>query len=154
MKLISLIVLAVIALGGCSSHVDFSSPYHLTAQDRIAIAVDPNLENKVESSSLVWEEGTYALGPALARVIENRSDAPSRIEYVSSSLVPAQGVSWFGSGMMTADYTLLVKHHVGGSSSLLEARGKGVSYLNSFNAGQEAIEKAMLDLVTKVKALR
>ena len=55
---------------------------------------------------------------------------------------------------MIADYTLLVKHNVRGSSSLVEARGKAISYWSSFNAGQEAIEKAILDLVTKVKALR
>jgi hypothetical protein len=153
MKLLSAFLFALIAFTGCSSHVDFSSPYNLEAQDRIAIAIDPTLVNKVESSSVVWEQGTYALGPALARVIDNRSDAPSRIEYVSSNLVITQSVSWFLSGTMIADYTLLVKRNVGGSSSLVEARGKAISYWSSFNAGQEAIEKAMLDLITKLKAL-
>jgi hypothetical protein len=104
------VLLALFAFSGCSSHVDFSSPYHLAANDRIAIAVDPTLMNKVESSSVVWEQGTYELGPALARVIDNRSDAPSRIDYV----VITQSVSWFLSGTMFADYTLLVKHNVAG----------------------------------------
>ena len=100
MKLIPLLLLTLIALNGCSSHVDFSSPFDPTTHERIAVALDPTLENKVESSSVVWEQGTYELGPALARVIDNRSDAPSRIDYVSSNLVITQSVSWFLSGTM------------------------------------------------------
>lgn len=147
------VLLLALTLYGCTGHIDFSEPYHLKAVNRIPVAVDPALQSKVETSSFIGDEGTYELGSALAYVIDNRPDAPSKIEYVSSNLDITQGVNLFEGGMMVADYTLLVKHKAGESSSLVEARGKGVSHLRSFRAAQEAIEKAVIDLATKVRAL-
>lgn len=148
-----LVFAALVFLSGCTGHIDFSEPYHLKGMNRIPLALDPTLENKVETSSFIGDEGTYELGSALAYAVENRPDAPSKVEYVSSTLDITQGVNLFEGGQMIADYTLLVKHMNGKSSSLVEARGKGVSHLRSFRAAQEAIEKAVIDLVTKIKAL-
>lgn len=140
------IALSVLVVG-CSAKVDFSSPYHLDSGERIVAHLDPVLLAKVEHSSVVWEKGNYEL-------IVNRSDAPSKIEYVSSDLTAHQGVSWFMTGMVIAEYRLTVKHTRAGQSSLIDGQGKGVSYWNSFNACQEAVEKAIIDLVAKIKASR
>ena len=78
--MIPFLLLLLLALNACSAHVDFSTPYHLKTGERIAVALDPALANKVESSSFMMEDGTYALAPALAYVIENRPDAPIKIE--------------------------------------------------------------------------
>ena len=141
-------------LTGCSTTVNFSTPQHLASdQPRIIVMIDPNLLNKVEQSSVVWESGNYEIGAALTQLIDNKASALTKIEYVSSDLGIHQGVSIFLSGMMIADYRLTVKRTAQGQSSLVEGRGNGVSYLNSFNAGQEAIEKAVIDLVSKLRAM-
>jgi hypothetical protein len=150
----SIFIALSVLLVGCSAKVNFSSPYHLDSGERIVANLDPVLLAKVEHSSVVWEKGNYELGSAFDRVIVNRSDAPSKIEYVSSDLTAHQGVSWFMTGMVIAEYRLTVKHTRAGQSSLIDGQGKGVSYWNSFNACQEAIEKAIIDLVAKIKASR
>src|SRR5687767_15824846 len=91
----SIFIALSVLLVGCSAKVNFSSPYHLDSGERIVANLDPVLLAKVEHSSVVWEKGNYELGSAFDRVIVNRSDAPSKIEYVSSDLTAHQGVSWF-----------------------------------------------------------
>lgn len=139
---------------GCSQTIDFSKPYYLTSTDKPTVSLDSSLYKKVETSSVMGENGTYLLAPALDHAFQNDQQAPISLEYVSSDLRITPGTSIMLSGMFTADYKLLTKGVTGTQrTTLIEATGKGVSYLNSYNAGQEAIEKAIIDLQNKVKVV-
>ena len=156
-----IIVWIVCAIGeamigsGCSQTVDFTQPYHLTSQERLTVAIDPALLSRVEQSSMLagTEQGTYHLGPALLLAFVDDQSARARIDYGSSRLDVVPSVSIFLSGMSVAEYKLLVNLVRGSAPVLIEASGRGVSYWNSFNASQEAIELAVLDLATKVRRL-
>jgi hypothetical protein len=139
---------------GCSQTIDFSTPYHLTSTDKTTVSLHSSLHKKVETSSVMGENGTYLLGPALDHAFQNNQQAPISLEYVSSDLRITPGTSIVLSGMFTANYKLLTKGVTGTQRTILiEATGTGVSYLNSYNAGQEAIEKAIIDLQNKVKVV-
>jgi hypothetical protein len=146
-------ILAAVVFSGCTQTVDFSEPYHLVGQEKITAALDPSLTDRVETSSILGglEKGTYKLATAVALVFQNDQSSPVKLALVSSTLETVPLVSAFETGTVSAHYRLLVKRTVGDSSALVEGQGEGFSYLNSFNAVQEAIEKALIDLGVKIR---
>ena len=153
------LLLLVIALfvASCARTVGFEETYQLKVpEQKISVRLDDKLRSLEEtmSAALGSETGTYKVGKALSYVFENDPSASISIRYISSHLDHIMNPGgWFLSPVVQAEYRLTVIVETTGRKEIVEVTGKGNSYLNSYNAYQDAMEKAVILLHQKLVAL-
>jgi hypothetical protein len=156
-KVLFLIALACVVFSSCARTVSFDDPYHLKAgQKKILVRLDDRLANLKEYSSAIAgsESGTYDVGKALAYLFENTSSANLNLSYVSSTLdYTFNPSSWFITPGVQSEYKLIILAESESRREIIEVSGRGGSHLNSYNAYQQAIEKAVLSLYQKLVVL-
>jgi hypothetical protein len=148
------IVVQCVWLASCTQTITFKEPYHLTAiQKKFRAKLDNTLTTLTYESSDLGAHGVYDVGRALTYVIENDPKADVSLGYVASSsdytLTPSYG---FGPAAV-ANYHLTLLVQANGQRQVMEVVGHGETYWNTYNAYQEAIERAVISLHQKLTAL-
>ncbi len=89
----------------------------------------------------------------MAYAFQNDASAPISISYVDSTMAYALAPSFFITPAAQAEYKLTVLVVAANRREVMEGTGRGGSHVDSGNAYQEAIERAVMALYRKLTAL-
>ena len=149
------VTVSILFLASCTTEtITFRDTYHLSVvKQKFKAKMDEKLIGPTYESDDHGAHGIYQVGRALSYIIENDPKAEVSLSYVASSadyvLTPSFGVR---PGAIANDHlTVLVQAN--GQRQVIEVFGHGDTYWNTFNAYQEAIERAVISLHQKLTAL-
>jgi hypothetical protein len=143
-------------VSACSRTVDFSRPYYPQAQEtRPRVRLDEKLLALTEESrsALALEHGGNTKSAKLSeRHLRLMKGVGFRSRMCPPISLPARAISCCFTAF-EASYRSSLAISADGRTQIVDGLGKGTSNLESYNAAQDAIEKAVLDLKAKVGVL-